>query len=181
MDHYYEVYDNSWKVQEGDSTFHRKLAHYLANQGKLRIFMLYSHEKTVQEQAPLSWDSEITLKGPASSNHIPVAAIFMIVHDDTAYYLKTSYRESHSKLSVGMILFWHAVKYLIDIDNIKRIDHQKGADPYKLKWGKVHEVRYNYLLANPYKFKAKFLITFETRIVTILKRLRKIVTLNNKS
>lgn len=172
MDHYYEVYNNSWKVQEEDSTFHRNLAKYLASQGKLRIFMLYSDGEPDQDAPPLAWDSEITLKGPVIGS-IPVAAIFMIVHKGTAYYLKTSYRESHAKLSVGMILFWHAVKYLIDVDNIKIVDHQKGADQYKLKWGEVYEKRYQCLVANPKKYKPRILILFEKYLAPKLKGLRK--------
>lgn len=173
MDHYYDVYDNSWKIQEEDSTFHRNLAHYLSGQGKLRIFVLYSHDTTEEVIPNLHWDSEILLSGPASGLDVPIAAIFMIVHEGIAYYLKTSYRESHAKLSVGMILFWHAMKYLIDIDNIKTIDHQKGSEQYKLKWGCVHEVRYNFKIANPRKLKARLIILFEAMIIPVLKRLRK--------
>ena len=171
MDHYYEVYNNSWKVQEEDSTFHRNLAKYLASQGKLRIFMLYSDGEPEPDAPPLAWDSAITLKGPVIGS-IPVAAIFMVAHKGTAYYLKTSYKESFAKLSVGMILFWHAVKYLIDVDNIKIVDHQKGADQYKLKWGEVHEKRYQCLVANPKKYKPRILILFEKYLAPKLKGLR---------
>lgn len=175
MDQYYEIYNESWKVSEEDPDFHRKLAHHLVKQGKLKLFILYSHAKSESTQSQLCWDSEIHSSGPEETNGTPIAAIFMITHQETAYYLKTSYKQSHSKYSTGMILFWHAVKYLMDKENIRIIDHQKGADPYKFKWGVIHESRFTFQSANPTKLKAKLFITIEGALIPYLKKIRDLI------
>ena len=41
LDDYYEVYNDSWKDEEGDPEFHRKLANIVNGEKKLRLFQLY--------------------------------------------------------------------------------------------------------------------------------------------
>ncbi len=52
IDHYYEVFQHSWKEPECDPNFHRKLAEYLLEKGKLRLFTLYFRPDVLNGSSP---------------------------------------------------------------------------------------------------------------------------------
>jgi len=178
MDDYYAIYSESWKRKERDPEFHHRLAGYLATKDRLRLFLLY-FKKTEegetgaerQHRVP-SYDFLVQPGRGAPADYRPVAACYFIVHGKTAYYLKTAFREEHRKHSVGNVLFWFATKYLLDVDGVTLIDHQKGDEPYKLRWGEVRETRVQYLAANPRSAKARLELWAEHQVVPKLRRVR---------
>ena len=176
MQGYYAIYRESWKKQEGDPEFHRRLACYLATKGRLRLFILYfkpgAQADPEREHRVASYESPVQPDRAVPADYLPVASCYFITYGKTAYFLKTAYRDEFKKYSTGNVLFWFAVKYLLDVDGVTMIDHQKGDEPYKLRWGEIRENRVQYQAANPRAAKARLELWAERQVVPKLRRAR---------
>jgi len=178
MAHYYDIYSKSWKVSEGDPEFHGKLAHYLAPKGMLRLFVLCFRCICDNDAGDLphpipSYDSAIPAGASVSEGYTPVAAGFFAVCGRRAYFLKTAYRQDHVKYSPGSVVFWFAAKYLLDVDGVESIDHQKGGEAYKLSWGEFNEMRFQYRAANPKSLPARLELWNEIHCIPVLRKIKK--------
>lgn len=116
---YCDVYDNSWKPEEGNPDFLKKLAQREAAAGCLRLGLAYIDGK-------------------------PVAAQFWTVENEEALIHKLAHVEDETKSSPGTLLSVAMFQHVIDIDNVDLIDFGTGNDPYKREW--MEEVRVRYRL-----------------------------------
>ncbi len=177
LNDYYQVYGESWKQQEIDPNFHRKLATYLTAKNKLRLFILYYREgESEQKEFPYSIssikDGLYVGKIPPGNGYLPIAANYFVVDGSVAYYLKTAYHGKFSKFSSGTVLFWFSTKYFIETDHCSIIDHQKGKEEYKLKWGDVYETRYLLKAANQNSRVGKAEMWINNSFLPLVKKIR---------
>jgi CelD/BcsL family acetyltransferase involved in cellulose biosynthesis len=178
MIHYYEIYAGSWKEPERDSEFHLKLARHLAEKEMLRLFILYFRPRGSDEGEEMphpyaSYEGSVAAGRPIPEGYTPVAAYFFVVCGRQAYYLKSAYLQDYPKYSLGSVLFWFAAKRVFEVDGVRFIDHQKGGEAYKLSWGKLNEVRYQYQAANPKSLPARFELWSETHCIPKLRMIRR--------
>jgi len=178
MAHYYDVYSKSWKVSEGDPEFHLKLAHRLAAKGILRLFILYFRPRREDDGKDFphpvpSYDSPTQAGRSIPGGYTPVAARYFVVCGKNAYSLKSAYRQDYARYSLGAVLFWYAAKYLLDIDGVRVIDRQKGGEEYKLNWGKLNEVRFQYRAANPKSLPARLELWNEIHCIPKLRKIKR--------
>jgi CelD/BcsL family acetyltransferase involved in cellulose biosynthesis len=170
---YYDIYGESWKREEGDPEFHRKLARHLAAKDRLRLFMLYYRERGEGEEEaehPItSWEHMVEPDRLIPEGYFPVAACLFVVYGRQAYFLKTAYREDYRRFSPGSVLFWLAARNLFDAGQALVIDHQKGDESYKLRWGEVHESRLAYQVAHPGSLRARLELWNEDRVIPKLR------------
>lgn len=106
---YEEVYENSWKPEEGSLAFLRAIAEQEGEAGNLRI-------------------------GIARSNGKAVAAQFWTVDNGIALIHKLAHREDSAAGSPGTLLSHAMFRQAIDIDKVHRIDFGTGDDNYKRDW-----------------------------------------------
>ncbi len=180
MEHFYAVYDESWKKKDIDPRFHARLAEHLAARGKLRLFLLCfrpdsaDSRKNGNAKKFSSYQSCIQNFTGFNENFIPIAALFYVKSGDTVYALKTAYSEKYSDYSPGTVLWWFSIKYLLETDKCRRLDFQKGDEDYKFKFGgMVDETYIRYQVANPKLLYAIFEIFFECYIIPTMKRIVK--------
>jgi Acetyltransferase (GNAT) domain len=106
---YEDVYANSWKPEEGDPVFLRKMAQSESAAGALRM-------------------------GVARLDGVVIAAQFWTVDAGVAYIHKLAHREDNRDLSPGSILSVALFRHVIDVDNVRSIDFGTGNDNYKADW-----------------------------------------------
>jgi hypothetical protein len=106
---YEDVYANSWKPEEGNPAFLRKMAIIEGQAGTLRI-------------------------GLARLDGAVVAAQYWTVDAGVAYIHKLAHREDMRELSPGSILSVALFRHVIDIDRVSSIDFGTGNDAYKADW-----------------------------------------------
>jgi len=178
---YTEIYEASWKRREKDPAFHVRLAQALAAEGKLRLFILYFREKGKSDEEAkkprfCSWRDHLTRMEDFRrvEGMVPIAALFSIVHRGIAYGLKTAYREEYENLSPGTVLYWFALRYLMEEDSCRFMDHQRGRDTFKFRWlGEVHETRFRLRIANPDRRRAFLELWFQKVVVPRFHRWKK--------
>ncbi len=174
---YYDIYDRSWKEKEYDPEFHGKLAQYISTKGFLRLFMLYfspleANEKPKEHQI-VSYLDDLLLDSPAPDDtYIPIAAYFMVLFGKNVYFLKTAYREDFRRYSPGMVLFWFISKFFMTAEKVEIIDHQRGNEAWKLKWGEINEKRMKYRFANPRRVAALLEIANDKFIISPIKKMK---------
>jgi len=177
--HYHEVYEKSWKEDELDQNFHPGLAKYTMEKNWLRLFILYfrpikgrdfgiGSDGRFQSYSVSPLNRDVT-----TDEYIPIAANLFLAYENHAYYLKTAYLQDFAKYSAGTVLFWYSAKYLIDRDKCSDIDHQKGDETYKLKWGEVNETRFRFVVANPESIRGNIEVFSEVCAIPVLRDLRK--------
>lgn len=158
----FAVYEKSWKIKESDQEWHVRLFEYLAQNGFLRLVIMYhSPDLDGSAETPKPFpghESSIKDGNPVPTGAVPIATFFYLVYGNTAYFLKTAYREDYAQYSPGSVLKWFLIKWLIDEDRIAVIDFQKGDDAYKFKWAHFHERRVLCKIANRRSLKARLLI-----------------------
>jgi len=103
------IYEKSWKSTEPHAQFIAALATHCAQQGHLRLGLMY-------------------LDGQ------PAAAQFWIVRDHTAYIFKLAYDPKFKAYSIGSILSAKMMAHVIDVDQVHKIDYLTGDDAYKQSW-----------------------------------------------
>ncbi len=106
---YEDVYNDSWKPEEGSPDFIRETAEYEATAGCLRL-------------------------GICRVEGVPIAAQYWTVENGTAYIHKLAHRQSAVSLSPGTILSHALFKRVIDVDRVSIIDFGTGNDAYKADW-----------------------------------------------
>lgn len=116
---YCEVYEKSWKPEEGNPGFLKDLAETEAKAGCLRLGLAYIDGK-------------------------PVAAQFWTVENGEALIHKLAHVEDATKASPGTLLSVALFAHVIDIDKVDLIDFGTGNDPYKKEW--MEDVRDRYRL-----------------------------------
>jgi len=116
---YLDVYAKSWKPEEGNPEFLKKLAAQEAKAGCLRLGLAYI-------------DGE------------PVAAQFWTVENGEALIHKLAHIDDATKSSPGTLLSVAMFQHVIDIDQVNLIDFGTGNDPYKRDW--MEDVRERYRL-----------------------------------
>lgn len=109
MAHYELVYQRSWKDEEPHREFIRDVARRFAEQGWLRLGLLYV-------------------------NGQPVASQLWFVYKQTASIFKLAYDSRYHEFSVGTVLTMKMMEHVIDQDNVNRIDFLCGDDEYKKNW-----------------------------------------------
>lgn len=114
---YQSVYMKSWKRQEPYPKFIPGLIKLAAEQGSLRIGVVYIFG-------------------------VPVASQLWIVADNSAYIFKLAYDEDYKKYSAGTVLTAFLMKYVIDIDKVHTVDFLSGDDAYKKEWMPCRRERY---------------------------------------
>jgi hypothetical protein len=180
MDHYYDIYDRSWKKREGDPFFHRQLAHYLSEKGNLRIFILYMKQNKYEEDAtdlvPVfpSYKSSVDPDRPVPTRGIPVAVNYFILYGKNAYFLKTAYREDYAKYNPGIVSIWFSYKYLLDVEQVHLVDQQRGYEEYKIKFGGVvNEVRFQLFIANPKDLITRIDLRCREKLIPFVQRVKR--------
>ncbi|ACL71443.1 conserved hypothetical protein [Thioalkalivibrio sulfidiphilus HL-EbGr7] len=125
MSDYYVVHDRSWKASEQYRDFIDGLVSALAEQGWLRLGILYVGKSPVAAQL---W---FVVHGKAS--------IFKLVHD-----------EQWKRYSPGSILIRHLMEQVIDHDWVEEIDFLTGNDAYKQDWMSERRERWTlYCIRSP--------------------------------
>jgi hypothetical protein len=109
MADYNAVYHRSWKARELYGDFVEGLARGLAEQGWLRLAILYADE-------------------------LPVAAQLWFVAHGKASIFKLAYDENWRRYSPGSILTRYLMKHVIDNEKVTEIDFLTGNDAYKQDW-----------------------------------------------
>ncbi len=119
-----KVYATSWKEPERYPGFIDRLMQDCSDRGMLRLGNLY-------------------LEGE------PVATWFIIVSHGTAIGFKTAYDPKvPSNLSVGGVLTYEVMKYLIDEEKVSRVDFGIGDEAYKTQWLSSRRERWGILAYN---------------------------------
>lgn len=176
MDDFYRIYDESWKNKDIDPRFHAKLAEYLAGQKMLRLFLLGFRPGTDSENSPKKFSSYLSHIQDSSrfdDDFIPLAGLYYVKSGDTAYALKTAYREKYSDYSPGTVLWWFSIKYLLEVDKCRELDFQKGDEGYKFRFGGTVSGNYiRYQAANPASAYANLEILSEQSVIPVLKKVK---------
>ncbi len=107
--HYEDIYNDSWKSEEGAPHFLKDWAKHEAKSGHLRL-------------------------GLCSIDGRPVAAQFWTVDHGVAYIHKLAHRENVKDFSPGTILSEAMFRHAIDQDHVNTIDFGTGNDGYKADW-----------------------------------------------
>ncbi len=109
IDQFQEVYEKSWKSEEGHPAFIADIMAQFARLGWIRLGFVYL-------------------------DSIPIASQFWIVKDDTAFIYKLAYVEGFEKFSAGTLLTYRLMEQVINHDKVSKIDFLTGNDAYKKEW-----------------------------------------------
>ena len=180
IDDYRDIRARSWKREENEPLFHLGLAKYLFEKGFLRLFILYMNPEDSKEGLDgseavfTSYQSSIVPDRSIPSRAIPVAVIYFIVYGKYAYLLRTSYREDYAKYGPGITLMWFSFKYLFEEENVEIIDHQRGVEDYKLKFGgRINELRFQLLIGNPMFFTCRIDLLCRDQLFPPIRRMKR--------
>jgi len=176
MKHYCEIYECSWKEPEFEPLFHGRLAEYLLNRNKLRLFTLY-FKKCESTQAGnvasiplLPCECDDTPSQCVSEGYLPIASAYCAINGSYACILKTAYHPDYAAYSAGTVLIWFVIQWLLDVDRAAVIDFQKDGDAYKYKWGKLKEMHMTMKAANPKKPVAVFETWSEKTFIPLMRK-----------
>ena len=120
------VYAASWKAKELFNDFISDLTQRLADQGWLRLAVLYIAEQ-------------------------PAAAQFWFVSGRKASIFKLAYDETWKPYSPGSILIAYLMEHVIEVDKVEEIDFLTGNDTYKQDWMTERRVRWGLVCGKPHK------------------------------
>lgn len=109
LEHYWQVYNQSWKQPEADQYFINWLARYSASAGLLRLGMVYFKDKPIASQ------------------------LWLVQHQSAAIY-KLAQDQAFDTLSPGTVLMAEIADYVISQDKVQKIDFLTGNDAYKALW-----------------------------------------------
>ena len=118
------VYRTGWQSAERYQGFLPGLMRACANQGWLRLGLLYVDEE-------------------------PGAVQFWIVLGRSALVFSQAYDERFAKLSLGTVLMAHMMRRAIDVDRVEVVDCLQGDDAYKREWMSHRRERWGLLAMNP--------------------------------
>lgn len=106
---YQRVYAHSWKEPEPHQAFMPGLIRMAADQGSLRLGLLW-------------------LEGEV------VAAQVWIVTGGKAHIFKLAYQSGYERFSVGSVLTAALMRHVMDVDRVHEVDYLTGDDGYKKDW-----------------------------------------------
>ena len=124
LEAYETVYQRSWKQPEPYPNFNAALVHRLAQDGVLRIGLMWMGER-------------------------PIAAQYWSVVNGTATVLKLAHDEEFKAFSPGTVLTAATIRELIEIDTVTELDFGRGDDAYKQQWVNRRRPRIGLLGLNP--------------------------------
>lgn len=127
---YNTVYQASWKANELFGSFVDGLADTLADQGWLRLAILYIQNK-------------------------PAAAQYWFVAHGKASIFKLAYDKTWKQYSPGSILTSYLMQHVIDTEKVQEIDFLTGNDAYKRDWMSERRERWGLYCAKPLQAKNK--------------------------
>lgn len=135
MDDYYTVYSRSWKEEELDKSFHRKLVRRFIGQDCIRVFILYfkpaDSEQAESEASIPSYDCDIHFLQQPPAGYQPIASYLAVTEGHNVFGLKTAYDEAFGKYSPGIVLMWFMFRHFLDQGGFHSLDHQKGGESFK--------------------------------------------------
>lgn len=106
---YEKVYSHSWKSPEPCANFIPGLVRMAAQQGWLRLGILWLDGK-------------------------PAAAQLWFVDNGKASIYKLAYTQGLERFSVGSVLTAALMQHVMDLDQVKEVDYLSGDDAYKADW-----------------------------------------------
>lgn len=106
---YQEIYAQSWKQPEPHKEFIPGLVRMAAQQGWLRLGLLWLNDR-------------------------PVAAQLWLVSNSKANIYKLAYVKDVERFSAGSVLTAALMEYTMDIDRVHEVDYLSGDDAYKADW-----------------------------------------------
>jgi hypothetical protein len=121
---YEKVYGASWKRPEPYPLFTAGLIRTCAENGWLRLGLLYVGEE-------------------------PAAAQFWIVQNGVASIYKLAYDEKFAGLSAGTVLAAQMMEHVLDVDHVHEVDYLHGDEPYKKEWMSHRRERWGIVAVNP--------------------------------
>jgi CelD/BcsL family acetyltransferase involved in cellulose biosynthesis len=121
---YQRIYASSWKVPEPYPKFIPGLAQMCADEGWLRLGVVYVDEE-------------------------PAAAQIWIVQGGKAAIYKIAYDKRFADLSVGSFLTTRMMEHVLDVDKVQEVDYLTGDDKYKQDWMSDRRERWGILALNP--------------------------------
>jgi len=124
LEAYQRIYASSWKVPEPYPEFVPGLVRTCAEQGWLRLGLVYVDQE-------------------------PAAAQIWIIHNCTASIYKVAYDKRFADLSVGSFLTTRMMEYALDVDKVREVDYLTGDEKYKQDWMSHRRERWGILAMNP--------------------------------
>ncbi|MGP9801187.1 GNAT family N-acetyltransferase [Rheinheimera sp. NSM] len=109
IDHYWQIYQHSWKHPEPSKDFINWLFQWAATEGKLRLGLLYIEEQVV-------------------------ACQLWLVHNGTACIFKLAQDINANRFSPGSLLSEYMINQLAQQDQIHSLDFLLGDDDFKALW-----------------------------------------------
>lgn len=179
LDSYYKIYSKSWKTEERDPTFHRRLGEYLHSKGMLRLFILCFRPDNSMggghaANAITSISDSINPDSRCHDDSIPIASYFAIQQGKKTYGLKTAYDTEYSNFSPGSVLLYFITKYLINEEKSTSLNHQKGTEQFKYHIGGRVFAEYLYCYAaNKRSFLGTIEVLMDKHLVPIYRNYSK--------
>lgn len=121
---YEDVYNDSWKHQEGSAEFLRAFAAQESDAGSLRL-------------------------GIARVDGRAVAAQFWTCDHGRAIIHKLAYKDEAKEMSAGSILSAEMFRHVIDKDKVTEVDFGTGDDRYKQDWMDWRDELHRIMIFNP--------------------------------
>ena len=125
---YERVYSLSWKSPEPCANFIPGLVRMAAQQGWLRMGILWFNDQ-------------------------PVAAQLWFVVNGKACIYKLAYVQGLERFSVGSVLTAALMQHVMDIDCVDEVDYLSGDDAYKADWMSCRRERIGIIAFDLFKFK----------------------------
>jgi hypothetical protein len=179
LDSYHKIYSKSWKSEEQDPTFHRRLGEYLHSKGMLRLFILcFRPDNSINDghsaNAITSISDSINSDNRCHDDSIPIASYFAIQQGNKTYGLKTAYDTEYSNFSPGSVLLYFLTKYLINEEKSTSLNHQKGTEQFKYHIGGRVFAEYLYCYAaNKHSFLGTIEVLMGKHLVPIYRNYSK--------
>lgn len=123
-DIYQNIYNESWKPDEGAPDLLKAFARQEGDAGRIRLAI-------------------------ARHEGLPVAAQFWTVENGTAYIHKLAHTPQSQNLSAGTVLTAALLRHVIDQDYVELVDFGTGNDRYKADWMEDIRPRYRLDCHNP--------------------------------
>jgi hypothetical protein len=143
---YQEIYDASWKPEEGSPAFLRALAEQEGEAGTLRLGLAYKDGQ-------------------------PIAAQLWLIENKLATIHKLAYREDAKALSPGTVLSMAMFRSALDEERVERIDYGTGDDGYKRDWMEERHLLWRFEAHNPFTLRG-LTAELRARVSALVHRLR---------
>jgi CelD/BcsL family acetyltransferase involved in cellulose biosynthesis len=112
-------------------------------------------------------------------NNSPIATLFAIISNNTAYLMEVVYDSEFDGFSPGEIIHGEFIKYLIDVDKITEVDALRGDEPYKKSWTPERRERRGIMIFNK-NLKGRFLSFLLAEILPVVEKNQSLLSAKNK-